>query len=554
VDAPSTTLTLCGRVAGRHFCWALDKPTLDIGRSQKSAIHIPDPTVSKEHAQIEVTAEGCLLRDLGSRNGTRVNGVTLKAAVALRPGDDVVIGHVAFTVGTGGEIPATPPRRTSPMNSSMVIPARDLLKRAAIHTDSHRLVDTLAAAGRLLVKPRSIEETCEAFLALVDQVVPSSRLVLMVRDESGGTPVVVAASPPSKATPPVLSQTILNAVIEEGASVLAVDAENDPRFQGRASIVGHALHALMAVPLLDDEKVLGLLYADTVDDSVVYQERDLEVLTLLANMLAVKIANARLLEAEEHRARLAQELATARLIQRGILPTGQPTLEGCDCWAFLDTCDEVGGDLYDVWQTPGGAVYLIVGDVSGKGMGAALLMASVLASARILYEDEPEPDELARRLNRMIHRSTDASLFVTAFIGRLDPATGQLRYVNAGHPRPLLAERDVRELPASALPLGVSPGAKYTSHTAQLGARELLLIYTDGIPEAEHEGVFFGTARLRDCLRARTGVESEAVAKSVLEDLNGFLGGHAAGDDATLLVIQLRNGAEAAGPQSRKAA
>ena len=141
----------------------------------------------------------------------------------------------------------------------------------------------------------------------------------------------------------------------------------------------------MAVPLFDNERVLGVLYADSVDPTVGFGREQLEVLTLLANMAAVKITNVRLLEAEQASRQLAQQLETAVTIQRNLLPKRPPVLAGWQFDAYLESCYAVGGDLFDFHRLPDGRLLFLIGDVSGKGLGAALVMSSFLSAARVLY-------------------------------------------------------------------------------------------------------------------------------------------------------------------------
>src|SRR5262249_7236997 len=166
--------------------------------------------------------------------------------------------------------------------------------------------------------------------------------------------------------PLAISHAILDTVLNECASVITADAAHDPRFAARESIIAQAIHSAMAVPLFDNERVLGVLYADTSDFTVQYGQEQLEILTLLANMAAVKITNARLLEAEQSRLRMTQELATATRIQRALLPEAPESLPGWECVARLVTCFEVGGDLFDFHLRPDGRLLFLVGDVSGK--------------------------------------------------------------------------------------------------------------------------------------------------------------------------------------------
>jgi serine phosphatase RsbU (regulator of sigma subunit) len=294
----------------------------------------------------------------------------------------------------------------------------------------------------------------------------------------------------------------------------------------------------MAVPLFDNTNVLGLLYADSNDIRTTFTKEHLEVLTLLANMAAVKITNARLLDAEQERQRMIQELATATGIQQSLLPP-TPEVEGYQIKAFLQTCHEVGGDLYDFNLNSDGTLYFLLGDVSGKGLGAAMLMSSVMASARVLFDTCPDPVDLVTRLNGIVHRSTNPDHFLTAFLGRLDPRSGRLDYVNAGHNPPYIVAGDaIRELEATGIPLGMMPQFPYSAGTAELPHRSLFALFTDGIPEANREGEFFEEERLKEVLLSAGSPEVEDVCQKIISSVDDFLSGQPRLDDLTLLLIR----------------
>jgi serine phosphatase RsbU (regulator of sigma subunit) len=536
-------LLLSGTIAGQAFSWPLDGDALGVGRSSRNVVHLPDATVSKEHAEIVRRGTEWLIRDLGSRNGTRVNGVEASEAIALKAGDVIEFGSVSLRVGSGQ--PEEPTRFIgSPrLGSTMKLAAQDFLGRSALtgEATSH-LVHLLAEAGRVLVLPRPLAETCEEILQFVERAVPAGRLVILLRDDPAADPVQIAARyhGVSAREPLALSRTILATVLDECTSVVIHDARLDPRFQAQQSIVAQGIHSAIAVPLFDNERVLGLLYADTGDFSVAYGQEHLEVLTLLANMAAVKITNGRLLEAEQARSRMAQELATAAGIQRGLLPAGPPELPGYEMDAFLESCHEVGGDLYDFHLRPDGRLLFVVGDVVGKGMGAALLMSSFLATVRVLYETMPEPAALAARLSDLLQRDAGSGRFVTGFVGCLDPASGRLEYVNAGHPAPCLVRDGVlRVIEGTGLPLGILPGASYEQGSVVIEPGELLALYSDGLPEAQHDGEFFDDERLHRCIvEAESQPRLELVRRAVLDRVLGFQADAPRGDDLTLLLIR----------------
>ena len=541
-------LELSTELNGERVSWPLEGDRITVGRSSRNTVHLPDTTVSKEHAELVRLAGTWQLRDLGSRNGTRVNGIDVTTdARTVREGDTLEFGQIRVRFGAPAAEALTQFSASAGLGSSVRINAQQILESKSGGPTGGRagLVRLLAQAGRVLVMPRPLRETCEELLHFVEQAVPATRLIMLLREHEGSELVQIAARTRgvSAREPLALSRTIMDAVLDECTSVITRDASVDPRFQAQMSIVSQGIHSAMAVPLFDNEKVLGLLYADSNVLTVNYDEELLEIFTLLGNMAAVKITNSRLLETEQARLRMAQELATATRIQRTLLPVA-PAVDGWNCLARLETCFEVGGDLYDFHTKPDGTLVFAVGDVSGKGMGAALLMSSVLASARVLYDVCDEPVDLITRLNAVVHRSTEAGHFVTMFMGWLDPGTGRLRYVNAGHNSPMLFAGERRALlDATGVPLGVLQSFPFTSAETTLEAGDLLAVFTDGIPEAQRGEVFFDDARLADVLAAHRGAATLAtVADAVMGGVETFLDDAPRTDDLTLVLVRRETG------------
>ena len=237
---------------------------------------------------------------------------------------------------------------------------------------------------------------------------------------------------------------------------------------------------------------------------------------------------------------LAQELATATRIQEALLPPAPTDVAGWTMHARIETCYEVGGDLYDFYQREDGILVMMQGDVSGKGMGAALLMSSVLSTARVLYDVCDDPLSLIRRLNSVTHRSTDAGSFVTMFVGYLEPATGRLRYVNAGHPEPHLAHGGVlRTLEATGIPVGMMSDFPWTMGETTLVPGELMAVFSDGIPEAQHGQEFFDDERVREAMRAaEAAADLKQAAEIVIDRIDAFAAGDPRADDVTLVLLR----------------
>jgi len=329
-------------------------------------------------------------------------------------------------------------------------------------------------------------------------------------------------------------------VLEECTSVIIADTTLDPRFQGNQSIVAQAVRSAMAVPLFDNTKVLGLIYVDSQELIAKFNAEQLEILTLLGNMAAVKITNARLLETEQERLRIAQELATAVQIQRGLLPK-PPHLDGWEIEAYLETCYEVGGDLYDFRMLPNGRLLFLLGDVAGKGMGASLLMSSFLSAGRVLYQSAVDPGEISRRLGSAM-AAAESGRFVTGFLGCLDPATGSLQYVNAGHPAAcLVSDRGVRELESNGIPFGILADFDYQTAEAKIEPDELFAVFSDGIPEAQRGEEMFDDDRVRASLTGARSLPTLIEARrKVYEDVAAFVGDYPRSDDITLILMRRR--------------
>ncbi|MFH1861837.1 MAG: PP2C family protein-serine/threonine phosphatase, partial [bacterium] len=236
--------------------------------------------------------------------------------------------------------------------------------------------------------------------------------------------------------------------------------------------------------------------------------------------------------------RLEGELEAARAIQLRLLPETMPQLPGFQIAAASKPAKQVGGDYYDFLLLPNGQMGLAVGDVSGKGMPAALLMANLQASLRTLIEVDLPPSELIRRLNRVLHASSAPEMFATFFYGQLDRASAELTYVNAGHNPPLICGNGRLEpLSEGGLILGILPDGIYQQGFCTLHSRELLVLYSDGITEAMNStGEEFGEQRLIRLLENHCQQDADSVLRATLQSVEEFCS--IPQDDVTLMIIK----------------
>ena len=546
-------LILEGIVNGKYLRKTLEDQTYGVGRGSQNDLQLVHRSVSREHATVTVAGAMIQVKDLGSRNGTFVNGDRITGAVDVKSGDQIRFGAIDLKI-----LPADAPvsKDLAPTRfSGDNLQATTRLTWDELHApeatprgrEYSGLFRAMAEAGPLLVQPRSLSEVYEAVLDIIERVITARRILILLLDGEDSTPVVAAARPTSATEEELmLSRAMMDIVLKERASLLVDDAQNDPRFMERQSIVGLDIRSALVAPLFDNENVIGLVYADTNNPVVRYDDDQLRALYMLANLVAIKITQTKLLEEQQEKERMQQELATATRIQRSLLPEKLPDVPGyeifADQWASLETA----GDLYDVARLPDGKVVLVVGDVSGKGLGAALLMSNVLASLRILYADEKGETvdvslaAMAKRLNDQVYRSSEAAAFVTLFFAVLDPETHQLLYVNGGHnPAWILTpELELTELKSTGIPVGMMPGMPYESGSVEFPSGSVFCVFTDGIPEAAREGEFYDEERMLESIKSRFNKPVGEIASGIMSDLKLFLDGAPVGDDITLMLVR----------------
>jgi phosphoserine phosphatase RsbU/P len=301
----------------------------------------------------------------------------------------------------------------------------------------------------------------------------------------------------------------------------------------------------MAVPLQTDDNVLGMLYVDSLDSSRRFMREDLELLTVLANVAAIRIEGQRLQETEAARRRLAEELAQAAEIQRQFLPVAPPDVRGLALAGHSVSCRAVGGDYYDYLRHAGGRVGVLIADVCGKGLPAALLMMGFQARVQVLAEECEAPAELARKLNRGLSAGRTEQPFVSFFFVSVDPASGQLRYCNAGHNPPILLREggDAELLKKGGPVLGILPEAQHAEGTAVLGPGDVLLLYSDGLTEAAApDGQEFGEDRLLALLREERHLSVAELSSRISDAVQRWMAGTPAADDITFVLARRVDG------------
>jgi serine phosphatase RsbU (regulator of sigma subunit) len=553
---------------GRTFQRPLDKDVITVGRSSKNDVNLSfDLSLSRFHAEIVRDGDRFVVRDVGSRNGTSVNGMPVVQPVPLRIGDKITLGETTITFGE--ERPPQVVLDDAPVSkdtTTFSIPLDDIITRSrpgpsrsgtepALVKDLGATLAPVAAgaegrtlallnrAGMELITHREGEEILNVIMDLVFEAIPAERGFLMLLEGEGKEMVSKTVRDLTRSSGGAisLSRSIANMVIRNRQSILTQDAQADERFRMRESVVLQGIRSAMCVPLWNNKEVIGLIYVDTVNQGVAFRPEDLKLLTLLANIAAVKIENARLVEESIKKEAIEKELEQAADIQKRLLPGDPPDVPGYEFRGHTEACRAVGGDYFDFVRRGEAKVGIAIGDVSGKGMAAALLMANVQAVFRTLADVEADPAGLTAALNRHLIRSANPNKFVSFFFGELEAAGGLLRYVNAGHNPPYLirAGGEVESLAASGIVLGVFPEAAFAEQRVSIRPGDVLALFSDGVTEAQNpEGEMWGEDRLVEILKEKRALPAAEIDEAIHESLRRFSTGAPQYDDATLVILK----------------
>jgi phosphoserine phosphatase RsbU/P len=333
-----------------------------------------------------------------------------------------------------------------------------------------------------------------------------------------------------------IGQGIVGWVAKTNESVIVPDVKRDPRYVAARP----ATRSELATPLRVGGRAVGVfnLESDMVD---AYHDGHLEMVAAFAAQAAIAIERAQLLRDLVERRRLEKELAIAREIQLSFLPTRAPQVAGFELAGATQPHDEVGGDYYDFIPVTETRLGLAIADVAGKGIPAALIMAGFRMSLLAEVRNEFAIRAVMRKVNSLLHESTERDKFVTAFYGVLDYRNSVLSFSNAGHNPPILRHRDgsLEYLVDGGLALGIMPDSRYEERPIALRPGDLLVLYTDGVSEAESpEGEQFGTARIEAVMARLAEQGAQAVLDGLLEEVKAFTAERGQNDDLTLLVVK----------------
>ncbi|HSL19369.1 MAG TPA: SpoIIE family protein phosphatase [Methylomirabilota bacterium] len=540
---------------GPPFDHEIESGSLVVGRSTACDVAIADRFLSRQHARLFRSGDSWFVKDLGSRNGTFVNGRRVDSPAEVRPGDLITLSasQIRLRGGDRPDISSNVPT-DAPDSDQVLLPAAEMLRRSAgppPEDAESRPAELARHAARLsllnqvhqaMARPTSLDELLELILDHIVAQLEPERVEVFMRCDDGSYACVAGRTMPGAAVASLYSESLFKEVADKAMAALVNDTRSDQRFAEATSLVSAGVRSLLAAPLAAPTRSLGLIVLGCNAAVRQYSEEDLELLVTLASVAALRIHNLALTKEAAERQRLEREISIARSIQVALLPERLPVVEGYRLHGATLPSLGVSGDYYQVATRAGGKeLVLAVADVSGKGIGAAILTGYIEAVASVSIEDGLAPDEIFDRVSAKLFRRTPASRFATMFLGVLSPADGLLRYASAGHSPPCLVRGDgsVEWLRSTGLPLGLVPGASYRLAESILAPGDTLVVYSDGYTEAESPAdEEFGPHRLASICTAERNREPAQLAACIDRALEAFVAGQPFADDRTLVVLR----------------
>ncbi|WP_165247978.1 SpoIIE family protein phosphatase [Paludisphaera soli] len=539
-------VVLSGPTAGR--CFELAEDIVLIGRSPDSDLILGPKSVSRRHARIVREGGEFRIHDLESTRGTYVDGRRVTRPATLRDEAVIQIGEVALRF-----LLRPIPVQIVGDERSTIAAAVDLLRPEEQGHSIARPEEKLRALRKMgrdfggeLVVDTLLGRVLESLFEIFPQA--SSGAVLL-EDSAGGLVPGAVRSRAGRAESVIVSKTILDRVIRSGQAILSRDAHRE--LADVESVAGRRVRSLMCVPIVDlDHRPMGVVQIEADDRRELFTEEDLDLLASVAGQISVAIQNAQMhLDLIQQR-ELERDLVAARHVMQALLPERPGDVAGYAFWDCYEPARHVGGDYLGFipmceCEAPAGSTprrwAIAVGDVVGKGLGAALLTARLSAEVSLFLQDARDPAEVLTRLNRRLSENDLLDMYVTFLLVILDVEAHTLRVVNAGHPAPLIRRRGgrVEELgcEVSGLPLAIDRSTFYESAETRLEPGEFVIMYTDGVSDAMNCGnERYGEARLRELLAHPRAFPREA-GEAVLEDVRRHAAGRAQFDDLTLVVF-----------------
>jgi serine phosphatase RsbU (regulator of sigma subunit) len=540
----------------------LSEPRITLGRSVSNSIQIIDRKVSRRHSEILFKNGSYIFKDLGSKNGSFIEGKIIKNENELVNGNKIKIGEtvLVFESGpedfsSGSDVSSMSVRIVDKLEwgtarESLAAGQQTSLKldldvgEEKTFKDSHERLSILYQVADAIRNILNLDELLDQIMNIICTVIEPDRGLIMLHDDN--TRELIPKTVKKRLDDDqeiIISNTIVDQCLRDRVSVVVSDAASDQRFSGSESIIMNKIRSAICAPLIYKEEILGVLYVDTQSRVSSYGEEDLELLTGIANQSAMAIANAKLHARLVEQHKLAKELEIARTIQMNLLPKVYPLVDNLDISAMSLPAKKVGGDYYDFIDLSQGRYGIVIADVSGKGVAAAILLATVRASLLIeAKKDNATVISVINQLNQMACRDATNNMFITMVYGIIDPVNKQFEFTNAGHPYPLLFETSdkVTPLKTGGCFLGIMENTEYKCKKIPIKPWQTYVFYSDGVTDTMNpSGDLFGLDKLKDVIRAHLHCSAQEIRDGIHQACLDFRDGADQFDDFTLVVMKV---------------
>lgn len=561
LSAMATLKILQGGEVGKVY--HLDGERWVMGRSPECDLVLDAAAVSRRHVILTKENGQYFVQDLGSRNGTYINNQRVIDRGPLHNGDRMLICDILFEFSDGSDVPSLsgvipaggsllgpePGQSDDPNATSQIMATLDVTKGGAAlwqmsakpETQLQALVEISNNLGSTLLVQDILPKILDSLFKIFVQA-DRGFVVMRPRPDAPLVPVATKARRTSDEEKMRLSRTIVQQAMDGKKAILSADASMDERFGMSQSIADFQIRSLICAPMIgSDGESLGVIQIDTSNQMSRFTDQDLQLLAGIANQAAIALDNARLHQEALAQVALQRDMEVAKQMQRTLLPNSSPTLPGYHFFAFYESAYQVGGDYYDYVMLPDGRLAVVVGDVAGKGVPAALLMAKLSSDVRQWLSIEPDPAKALGKINQMFSSYGWDDRFVTMVIAMIDPSRHWLTLVNAGHMAPMLrnAAGEVTEIGAAkgGLPVGVVEDYEFETYERKLEPGDILTLFTDGFSEAmnaDHE--LYGLERMAHVI-ADSAVKPAEVGQHLVSDVREFAGGYPQSDDMCLVCL-----------------
>jgi serine phosphatase RsbU (regulator of sigma subunit) len=535
---------------GERFEMSVDSDVV-IGRSTTADVTISDRFLSRKHARLFRDGDDWLVEDLGSRNGTLVNGVKIASPAAVESGDVIGISASVIVVGRGDERRSSEPidsrtRTIFKPADTILGESRETMSRSGL-ADRSELQRAAEQLSVLVDVHQALADSLapdEVFDRVLDRVFvhlqPQSGAIFLVEDD--GLVRVAGRSMAGTVDDFPESQSLAGEVIDQRMAAVVEDTATDDRFNRAESLLDAGVRSLVAAPLLTRNRALGMIVLSSTALDRTFKVPDMELLTVIASAMGLRLHNLALAEEAAERERFERDVALARRIQVNFLPPDTPQASGFEIYGGNIPSRGVSGDYYQVVERPEhGDLAVIIADVSGKGIAASLLTGYVDALCLAYLGEGHPPDEVFNRVSPQMNAKTPAEAFATAFLGLIEPTTGRLVFASAGHDPVALVRSsgEIDWLMPTGMPLGLMPDARYTATEASLDGGDTMVLYTDGITEAANpDEEEFGRERLGRCCVEHRDRPVDELAQSIHDAVERFARGVPYHDDRTLVILR----------------